>query len=194
MSNTTKLGQWLRAQAPYRREPLTHLKLQKLAFYCYGAALAFGCDDEVGEDITFEAWAHGPVCRSIWHDFRSYGGAPIPFLPENAAPTYAPTATQVMTDALAVYGAMTAWSLRQESHLEKPWRDAFGKSPAVIPREALRAHFRAKFTGPAVFMPEGLSGASSAQLDGIPPHGYKSLRELALAVADIARTRVSPRA
>lgn len=189
MSNATKLSQWILAQTPFRLEPMTHLKLQKLAFYCYGAALAFACDADVGEDIVFEAWDHGPVCRELWEQYRSRGGKPIEFLPPLATPTYPPEAQEHMTHALVVYSSMSAWSLRQESHTETPWIRAYKQPSAVIPTEALREHFARRFAGPEVQLPEYLAHASSARLDGIPTRGYRSLRELALVVERIARAR-----
>jgi len=189
MSNAIKLGQWILAQTPYRREAMTHLKLQKLAFYCYGAALAFGCEDAVSDDIAFEAWEHGPVCRELWLQHRDQGATPIPFLPPEAAPSYAPEAARHMTDALVVYSPLSAWSLRQESHTEAPWIEAHNRRPATISTDVLRAHFEKKFAGREVKLPEYLGHTSSAALDGIPSHGYGSLRELALVVLRVASNR-----
>ncbi|MBL8605176.1 MAG: DUF4065 domain-containing protein [Myxococcales bacterium] len=186
MQNAEKLAQWIRAQLPYRREALTHLKLQKLSFYCYGAALAFGAAEAVGTDIVFEAWDHGPVCREIWERFRQYGKTPIPFLSPSAARTYAPEVEEHLLDALRVYGPLQAWSLRQESHLEEPWIRAFKDSQREITSEELRAHFKKKFTSGTVQFPEYLLHASSARLDGIPVAGRPSLRALGETVLRLA--------
>jgi uncharacterized phage-associated protein len=185
VENAAKLAQWILANVPYRREGMTHLKLQKLAFYCYGAALAFDCDGDVGSDVTFEAWEHGPVCRDVWQTYKGFKGTVIPWLAADAAPTYGAEATRRMRDALAVYGAMNAWSLRQESHLEAPWV-AHSKAADVIPTEELRQHFHRKFAAGTVQFPEYLLHGSSAQLDGIPVRGCGSLEELATIVERIA--------
>lgn len=190
MENAAKLARWIRANAPYRKEALTHMKLQKLSFYCYGAALAFGRERDVGADIEFEAWEHGPVCRTVWREYRDFGGGAIPWVETEEAPEYPTEVTLRMRDALRVYGAMSAWSLRQESHLEAPWL-AHAKAADAIPTEELRAYFAKKFNGGAVQFPEYLLHASSARLDGIPVRGCTSLAELASIVSRIAAPLVS---
>ena len=44
--------------------PMSHLKLQKLLFYCQAYHLAKF--DEPLFDEDFEAWGHGPVCRNVY--------------------------------------------------------------------------------------------------------------------------------
>lgn len=185
MENAAKLARWILANAPYRKEAMTHMKLQKLSFYCYGAALAFGCERDVGTDIEFEAWEHGPVCRDVWRDYRSFGGTVIPWVQADEAPAYPGEVSEQMRNALRVYGAMSAWALRQESHLEAPWL-AHAKAADTIPTAELRAYFVKKFNGGSVQFPEYLSHASSARLDGIPVRGCASLAELATIVSRVA--------
>ena len=45
--------------------PMSHLKLQKLLYYCDAYSLAY-FDNPLIED-DFEAWVHGPVCRRLIH-------------------------------------------------------------------------------------------------------------------------------
>jgi uncharacterized phage-associated protein len=44
--------------------PMSHLKLQKLLYYCQAYHLA-NFDSELFEE-EFEAWVHGPVCRNVY--------------------------------------------------------------------------------------------------------------------------------
>lgn len=182
MDHATRLARWVLASTPYRREAMTHLKLQKLAFYCWGAALAFDRDDEVGRDIGFEAWEHGPVCRPVWLQYRAHGAGPIERLAPSEAPQWSAQTHAVLLDALRIYGALSAWSLRQESHLEAPWKNAFAQAPHHIDNEALRAHFRGRFLAEEVHLPAHLSQSGSARLDGIPTRGFASFHALADAV------------
>lgn len=186
MRNAERLALWVRARLPYRREALTHLKLQKLSFYCYGAALAFDVTASVGDDLVFEAWEHGPVCREIWELYRGYGKGAIPFLLADDSDVYPRNVDEILLDALRVYGPLQAWSLRQESHLEKPWVDAINASQRVIPADELRGHFKKKFAAEKVLFPEYLLHASSARLDGIPVTGFESLRALGDTVYQLA--------
>jgi uncharacterized phage-associated protein len=179
VSSALDLATWIRAHLEYRDDALTHLKLQKLAFYCYGAALAFEFDREIGI-VPFEAWGHGPVSPEIYSEFRGYGREKIDFVPAGLAPKYSAHASSRLHEVLSVYGVLDAWALRQESHLEQPWRDA--SLGQVISRQAITNHFRKKFiTGP-IRPPEQLQFASSFALDGIPVRGFATLQHLAESV------------
>lgn len=182
MSEAAKLARWIRGAIPEVSEPMTHLKLQKLAFYCYGAALAFRLDGEVGVGIAFEAWKNGPVCRDIWHEYKTYGGTPIPN-PTTPTGGYSSQTEAVLKDVLTVYGVMDAWSLRQESHLEKPWINAWEAQDHAIPREELRAYFAAKFNLGNVRYPAYLLGEWNFAIDRVPVHGtHRTLHDLAESV------------
>lgn len=167
------LALWIRASVG---EPITHLKLQKLAFYCYGAALAHDREGEVGH-IVFDAWKHGPVNREIYKQYATQRACLIPAPSE--AQGYSSETEQHLHDALSVYGKLDAWSLRQQSHLELPWISAF-KAQQAIPSDELKKFFRGKFRG-SVAWPELLLRGSSLILDGIPQATYGSLHELARA-------------
>lgn len=173
--SATDLAAWVLAKSA---RSLTHLKLQKLCFYSYGAALAFDFADEIGE-VVFEPWEHGPVSRPVWHRFRELGSAEIPRPKE--VPTYSAQAEEHLGDVLRIYGRLSAWELREQSHLEAPWVEAFKQHAASIDREALRAHFRRKFKTD-VQWPEALLRSASYSLDGVPLARYSDLRALADAV------------
>ena len=48
--------------------PMSHLKLQKLLYYCQAYHLANFKTELFEED--FEAWVHGPVCRPVYNIIR----------------------------------------------------------------------------------------------------------------------------
>lgn len=177
------LAHWIRATAPEQPDLLTHLKLQKLAYYCYGAVLAFGCEDEVGP-IEFQAWKHGPVSPAIYAVYKEYQSNPI----ERALkPILSPSTESHLCDVMNVFGRMTAWQLREESHLERtPWRNTYdGSLGQTISEDLLRDHFREMFTGPVVRFPERLFGSSSLELDRIPVPKFGTLHEMSDAASRI---------
>lgn len=54
---------------------ISPMKLQKLIYFVYGQHYA-----DTGYPIfaeNFEAWQHGPVVASVYHEFKQYGGFPI---------------------------------------------------------------------------------------------------------------------
>lgn len=169
---------------PRTRKPITHLKLQKLTFYVYGAALAFDLDATVGH-VPFEAWKHGPVSRDLWKQLRDYKDNNIPSTAFAAPPTFTAAAEQPLLDALVVYDALETWALRQESHREQPWLDARQHGWREIDADELREFFRKKFNSGRVAWPEHLLRGSSFSLDGIPLTGFPTLHALASAVRAI---------
>ncbi|MBX3230456.1 MAG: DUF4065 domain-containing protein [Labilithrix sp.] len=177
------LADWICATAPSQPDLLTHLKLQKLAFYCYGALLAFGLERELGT-IEFQAWKHGPVSPAMYRKFQPCGREPILF--QVHKPSLDVQVEAVASDVVNVYGRLTAWQLREESHLENPWTSAYDDtSRNVIPAEQMREHFHAKFCLGVVQFPERLFGGSSLRLDRIPVPTFRSLREMSIAATRI---------
>lgn len=86
-----------------------------------------------------------------------------------------------------VPGLLRTWPLREQSHLEAPWRSGRACPTLAVDRDEMRAHFRAKFNSGTVAWPEYLVGAGSLRLDGIPVAQHPSLASLANAVRAIAR-------
>jgi uncharacterized phage-associated protein len=168
-SHHDKLADWILSQG---LADCSHLKLQKLAFYCYGIVVALnpGSRAELGE-ITFHAWKHGPVNVDLYYRFRTEG------LVAKSYPSYSLAVTSGLKDVLAVYGKLSAWELREQSHLEAPWRET--SQSAVIENAHILEHFRNKFANGAVRAPEYVSGEWSLALDRIPTGAYASFGELA---------------
>lgn len=160
-------------------EPLTHLKLQKLAFYGYGAAVAYDCAGQL-TSVVFEPWAHGPVSRSVWQAFRGCGRQPIQGQPE--LPDFHGELGRVLDAVVSVYGRISAWGLREQSHAERPWREAWENQLPRLRFETIRAFFKHEFADGQVYPPSFLLGRASYDLDEIPVLPYASLFELADAL------------
>lgn len=173
MTDAIALATWLARHA----QPLDHLKLQKLAFYTFGAALSRDLDD-LG-DLSFFAWRHGPVNLEIYHQHKGLGRAPVP-VPVGPVPAYSAEVEDLLGDVVAIYSRLSSWQLREESHMEAPWQST---SPnAEIPREVIQAHFKAKFASGAVALPRHLLGAWSFAADGLATQTWGSLHDLANAL------------
>lgn len=164
-----KLADWILSRGLVE---CSHLKLQKLVFYCYGivSALDEGSRAELGE-IAFHAWTHGPVNVSLFYRIRGEGLSP------RNSPSYSSKATSNLQDVLSVYGHLSAWELREQSHLESPWKET--PQSMVINDDTIVNHFRAKFVSGAVRAPEYVSGEWSVNIDGIPARRYTTFGQLA---------------
>ena len=116
--------------------------------------------------------------------YKVYSGNPIG---RALKPTLSPSASAHLLDVMNVFGRMTAWQLREESHREKtPWRSTYDGSPHLaIDERLLRDHFRKMFAGPIVRFPERLFGSSSMELDRIPVPRFGTLHQMSKAVTRI---------
>ncbi|WP_437982265.1 Panacea domain-containing protein [Sorangium sp. So ce117] len=184
MNPAITLAEWIMETCPYRY-PMTHLKLQKLLFYCVGTAMAFDVDAALGGPVLFQPWKHGPVNKDVWLAFKEYGGDAIPTPQPSPYRTYPASVERPMKWALQIYGALDAWSLRQQSHMEQPWIDACKEMHRHIPADAIRTHFKKKFTSRRVMAPEHLQDPGTFKIDRIPVVGYSSMEELAESVYSI---------
>jgi|JI10StandDraft_1071094.scaffolds.fasta_scaffold1145913_1 uncharacterized phage-associated protein len=181
MEHALDLAAWVRSHAAARGRVLTHLSLQKLCFYGYGAAAALDLEAALGT-VRFEAWKHGPVCPVVYEAYKEHKGEPLPPF-DGTRPNYPQPVCDALLDALDVYGAMSAYSLRDESHLEQPWIDASPQAAEILPA-ALKAHFKAKFAPGRVRLPAHLSGQWSAALDSIPSATFPSLADIAASLRE----------
>ena len=166
------LAHWILSELP----GITHVKLQKLCFYCYGYVTAVAQIEEV----PFEAWQYGPVSRSIWERFKIFGTSPIT-AESTVNRNWSSEQSQVLCDVLTVYGGLSAWQLRELSCTEEPWANAYGSETLVIPDRAIREHFLQKTVPGAVELPEPLSNSWSLKLDNLPVPRFASFHEAASA-------------
>ncbi len=119
---------------------ISNLKLQKLCYYAQGLALAARGQALFPEPI--EAWLHGPVVPVLYREFRAYGSNAIPAANDIDLSVYDAADRMILDDVYDFYGQYSAWRLRQMTHQESPWRDAYVEDgDAVITHEALRSYF-----------------------------------------------------
>lgn len=186
MTPSRKLAAWIESNDPYQ-EPLTHLKLQKLMFYCAGIALAF--EHDIGS-IPFEPWEHGPVNREVWTRFRRFGAKALPTGPDFRAAlhvperpvTYKPATHETLMCALKIYGSLSAWSLRCQTHLEAPWKEAYASKLVTIEPDDIREHFVNKYRRGRVSSPEWVLDPGSFKMDGLPVRDFPTIKALADSV------------
>lgn len=110
--------------------PMSHLKLQKLLFYCDAYCLAYFGQELISD--KFEAWVHGPVSRKVFNELKGasllYADmyySQIPGIDEDAIFNLLPIDVKdLLTDVL---GSLSQWSgieLERATHRERPWIEA----------------------------------------------------------------------
>ncbi len=119
---------------------VTHLKLQKLCYYVQGYSLALLSRPMF--EAPIEAWEHGPVVRELYDEYKRYGKAPIPA--PSAPPEIEPWRLKILEEVHRRFGWMTAWDLRNRTHDELPWREAWFDSQhnAALSSQSMRDFFR----------------------------------------------------
>lgn len=121
-------------------DTISNLKLQKLCYYAQGVALAARGQPLFNDPI--EAWLHGPVVPALYRKFREHGSGAIPPVHDLDLAQFDPADRMILDDVYGYYGQFSGWRLRQMTHDEAPWKDAYeADMNHEIPHEALRAHF-----------------------------------------------------
>lgn len=119
---------------------VTPLKLQKLAYYCQGYSLAL--NGKPCFSASIEAWEHGPVVRSEYGKYKSFGDGAIPAVALNAYQKLNSADKEIVDLIVAKYGCIDAWTLRNQTHRESPWMEAYAQGESnVISVEKIANYF-----------------------------------------------------
>lgn len=137
--------------------PVGTLKLQKLMYYCQGWKLALTGKPFVLDRI--EAWKHGPVFPAIYryHSRR----AAVESWEWGDATNLSDLDRRIANAVLRIYGDKSGWALREMTHHEAPWQQAWqrsqrGQSRAEpISREAIGEYFETLQHGASLRAREG---------------------------------------
>ena len=141
---------------------VTPMKLQKLVYIAYGWAMALYDLQLFREQI--QAWKHGPVIPSLFHEFKVYTNNPITgrsFELNRDGSTWISSIPRLDREARGAvsgtwraYGHLTAANLRSRTHApDAPWSQVYDgevKHGTVIPTGLIREHFvmkRKQFLG-----------------------------------------------
>ncbi len=125
---------------------ISHLKLQKLLFYCQAFNLASGDGALFKEDIV--AWPYGPVVVEAYEKYRAYGNSIIPFAESEDEgqpddPEISVEGISTISSVLEAYGDLSAISLMERTHKEAPWMEAFRKGyGTVIEHKSMKKYYK----------------------------------------------------
>lgn len=136
VSDVAKL--FLRLGEKYE-DGITNLKIQKLVYYAQGFYLALYDEELFADDI--EAWTHGPVVPTLYHEYKTFGQDPIT-PPEKFNPHICLTKNEInhINEIYDVFGQFSAWRLRNMTHEESPWLN-HEATASVIEKKELKEYF-----------------------------------------------------
>lgn len=126
--------------------PVTHMQLQKLAYYAQGWSLALRSTPLFASRI--EAWPHGPVVKDLYRVFAPCRARPIDPTESHAAQDATDSELRLLDSIWRGYGRFSASYLRELTHAETPWLDARRGLPDDAPsgieitHESMRAYFQ----------------------------------------------------
>ena len=140
--------------------PMSHLKLQKLLFYCDAYHLAY-----FGEELVtdrFQAWVHGPVSRKVYDSLKdksilysdlAYVSKPGDKDVDLEFNKLTSDQRALLSDVLTELSTWTGFQLERATHRETPWIEArLGYGPAdrcevLISKETTRDLYKSELNG-----------------------------------------------
>lgn len=121
-------------------DAISNLKLQKLVYYAQGFHLAI-CNDLLFPE-SIMAWEHGPVIPELYHTYKIYTSAGIPPVRDLDFSIYDEEVKSLLDEVYEVYGQFSAWKLRNMTHDETPWKEAYNRCPSSeIDTESMKTYF-----------------------------------------------------
>lgn len=133
---------------------ISNMKLQKLMFYTESVFMAVTNKSLFHED--YEAWKHGPVLPSVYHEFKKYSmlRTNIPYTRESNDDELDLSLeyVELIDKVISVFGKQSDDELRNNSHREEPYITARrglpegANSNAVMEKTQLKKFYRAKLS------------------------------------------------
>ena len=122
---------------------VSNLKLQKLLYYMQGFHLA-AFDNSLFRD-SIEAWEHGPVVPPVWREYTRFGANPIRLERIEGVPLFSERQHGFLEDVFQRYGYYSGSGLRNITHQEPPWIDAWEHGQnTIITHKSMREYFKTK--------------------------------------------------
>jgi uncharacterized phage-associated protein len=121
-------------------ELISNLKLQKLVYYAQGYCLAI--EDKPLFDDIIEAWAHGPVIPTLYADYRRFSSGSIPPPTDFDIKSINKKTRELLDEVYSVLGQFSAWKLRNMTHEEPPWKEAWRTHNKIITQESMKKYFK----------------------------------------------------
>lgn len=103
-------------------EQCTTMKLHKLLYYCQAWSLVWEDNKLFNEKI--EAWANGPVVRELFNYHKGMYWISKNSLTLGNSSKLSQSQKDDVKSVIAFYGCKTSQWLIDQTHSEKPWRDA----------------------------------------------------------------------
>jgi uncharacterized phage-associated protein len=125
---------------------ISHLKLQKLLFYCQAYHLAILKIPLFEEDIL--AWDYGPVVYSVYKQYKKCDSSiiPPPTLTRKAYHdgngNFKSSSISVISTVMGAYSKFSAIELMGMTHSESPWQEAYESESKIISQDSMKKYYK----------------------------------------------------
>lgn len=100
--------------------PMSHMKLQKLAYYAQAWSLVW--DDTALFDDRIEAWVNGPVVPSLYKSFKGQFRITDKDVKSGKPDRLTKLQSDTVDRVLSFYGSRDSQWLSDLTHMEAPWQ------------------------------------------------------------------------
>lgn len=114
---------------------ISAMKLQKLTYYSQAWSLVWEEDELFPAD--FEAWANGPVLRSLYDQHKGQFKVSSRTFQNGNPENLSASQIETIDKVLEFYGEKSAQWLSNLTHQEDPWIEARADTPAMAPSDAI---------------------------------------------------------
>nr|VFK38480.1 MAG: Uncharacterized phage-associated protein [Candidatus Kentron sp. TC] len=122
---------------------LSNMKLQKMVYYAQACHLAIFGKPFFDEEI--EAWMHGPVIPSLYHEYKEFGAGRIKRKRIQKNSKLSKTQMGLLDYIKREYGKYSAWQLREMTHNDAPWKE-MREITGVIEKRRMMLFYRDRFS------------------------------------------------
>lgn len=126
---------------------ISAMKLQKLVYYSQAWSLVW--DEEELFSADFEAWANGPVLRSLYNEHRGLFKVSADMFSQGDKDNLNDEQIETIDTVLEFYGDKSAQWLSNLTHKESPWKEARGElepmtsSDEIITKGSMEEYYAA---------------------------------------------------
>lgn len=118
---------------------ISNLKLQKILYFVQAEFLVSRKKVCFPEEI--EAWDFGPVVPVVYHRYKVYGSANIPYIQTRPVSWILEEDKGIMDGIIDASARYSASKLVEITHGQKPWQEAYRSYNKIITPESIRDYF-----------------------------------------------------
>lgn len=119
--------------------PISNLKLQKIMYFVQAEFLVTTGHVCFVEKI--EAWDFGPVVPEVYHRYKVYGSASIPYFEGSGGRKISEKDIRIMDGIIDECAKYSASKLVEITHNQTPWKKAYRSTNRIITPESIKHYF-----------------------------------------------------